>query len=440
MIGFFQASRASWGVRWCRERVLARLRSLRTGRLVLRDPWGNYEFGEPLTPDALTAYITIHDATFYQRVVWGGDVGAAESWMAGEWTSPRVADVVRFFIRNLSVIEQLDRGLGFFRHLASRLIHRRRKNTVEGSRRNIGAHYDLGNEFYQLFLDSTMAYSAGIFGSSNTTMHEASCAKFDRICQKLALGPKDSLIEIGTGWGGFAIHAASHYGCRVTTTTISSEQHRYACDWVEREGLSDRIEVLFQDYRKLEGKYDKLVSIEMIEAVGHDHLSEYFQVCRKLLKDDGIAVLQAILILDQRHETHLKSSDFIREYIFPGGDLPSLGSILDVTRRDTDFRMTHYEELSEHYAHTLRCWRRAFESQVDRVEAMGYSESFRRMWVYYLAYCEAAFVERQVNSAQLVFQPRTSGSRSFESLAPIAELPEGLRSEWNSEPIREVSR
>lgn len=440
MIGFFQASQGSWGTRWCRERVLARLRGLHSGRLVVRDPWGNFEFGDRVADEGLVAYLTIHDANFYQRVVWGGDVGAAESYMAGEWSSPQVTDVVRFFIRNLPVIEKMDRGLAAFRHLISRLTHRRRKNTITGSRRNIGAHYDLGNDFYQTFLDSSMAYSAGIFAGSDSTMYEASKAKFDRICQKLDLTRSDSLVEIGTGWGGFAIHAASNYGCHVTTTTISRQQFEYARDWVQREGLSDRVEVLFQDYRQLSGKYDKLVSIEMIEAVGHDHLPEYFRVCRNLLKDDGIAVLQAILILDQRLKTHLKSSDFIREYIFPGGDLPSMHSILDVTHRTTDLRLTHYEELSEHYAETLRRWRWAFEKQHERVSAMGYSQSFQRMWVYYLAYCEAAFAERQVNSAQIVLQPKASRSRAFEALGPISDASELSATNWESRVLREVTR
>ncbi|MEZ6108117.1 MAG: cyclopropane-fatty-acyl-phospholipid synthase family protein [Pirellulaceae bacterium] len=430
MIVNSKPNREPWSTRWCRNRVLARLKGLEHGTLDLSDPWGELSWrGADAKSSAVAgdrdssaphARIDVLDGRFYRRIFSGGDIGAAESWMAGEWTSPNVVDVVRFFIQNLSALERLDRGWASLRHWGSRWLHWRRGNSLRGSRRNISAHYDLGNTFYQTFLDPTMAYSAGLFRDSATSMEQASRAKFDRICRKLDLQDDDHLLEIGTGWGGFAIHAAQHYGCQVTTTTISREQYEFAVDWVRREGLEHRIDVRFQDYRELSGQYDKLVSIEMIEAVGHDHLGQYLATCRDLLRRDGVAVLQAILMVDQRHARHLRSSDFIREYIFPGGDLPSVGSIVDHATRFTDLRLMHYEEISEHYAETLRRWRRAFEARTEQLESLGFDAAFRRMWVYYLAYCEAAFTERQVNSAQLVLGARNCASRAHERLAPIA--------------------
>jgi len=408
--------------RWFRARVLARLASLERGELELVEAQGTSRLGRPdaeRPTGAAIPRIEVKAARFHRRVALGGDLGAAEAWMDGDWTSPDLTSVIRYFIRNLATVDRLDRGAARLRHWGARLVHRFRRNTIGGSRRNIGAHYDLGNDFYRTFLDPTMAYSAGIFESERSSLEEASVAKFDRICRKLDLKPSDQVVEIGTGWGGWAIHAARHYGCRVTTTTISAEQHAHAVAWVRREGLQDRITVLDRDYRRLEGRFDKLVSIEMIEAVGHRYLPEFFRVCRRLLRDDGMAVLQAILIRDDRHEHHLRSSDFIRNYIFPGGDLPSLSSILEATARETDLRLVHFEELSDHYAETLRRWCLAFREQTERVVELGFDERFRRMWHYYLCYCEAAFAERQVNSVQLTFGASGYRGRSLESLGAL---------------------
>ena len=442
MISKWNRSELNWWTRWCRSQVLRRMNSLQCGSLDLCEAGEQLRLGnassaalestwEPLAPS-----IEVLNPSFYRRVVTGGDVGAAESWMAGEWTSPDLTAVVRHFIRNMDLIDRLDRGPARFKHWASRLLHLRRRNTESGARRNIGAHYDLGNEFYKTFLDPTLAYSAGVFSDSQTSMEEASIAKFDRICRKLELGPSDHVVEIGTGWGGWAIHAAKNFGCRVTTTTISREQYKYACARVEEAGLSDLITVRDVDYRRLEGKYDKLVSIEMIEAVGHRYLDEYFATCRRLLRNDGVACLQAILIRDQRLAIHLRSSDFIRQYIFPGGDLPSIGSILDSTTRKTDFRLVHFEEMSEHYAETLRRWRDAFAEAYEEVRALGFDDVFVRMWHYYLGYCEAAFLERQVNSVQLVLG--CGGYRGEVQIEPLRmNLRGGLAA---SEPLKEKRR
>ena len=285
-------SQPSLMTRWCRSMVLKRLSKLRHGVLTIRDPWGETQIGEGKA--GLFPVIHVHNPRFHQRIMMAGDLGAAESLMDGDWSSESLTEVVRFFIRNLDLVDRMDRGFARWRHTLSRSVHRWRRNTVAGAKRNIGQHYDLGNEFYKLFLDGTMAYSAGIFEDPSVTMEQASLAKFDRICRKLELGPDDRVVEIGTGWGGWAIYAAETYGCHVTTTTISEQQFRYARDLVKQKGLEDRVSVLSQDYRALEGRFDKLVSIEMIEAVGHKYFDEFFRTCERLLRHDGQAVLQAI--------------------------------------------------------------------------------------------------------------------------------------------------
>jgi cyclopropane-fatty-acyl-phospholipid synthase len=282
-------------------------------------------------------------------------------------------------------------------------MHALRKNTQAGSRKNISAHYDLGNDFYSLWLDRTMTYSCNIFERDDATLEEAATAKYDRICRKLALKPTDHVLEIGTGWGGFAIHAAKHYGCRVTTTTISQQQHDWAKEQFHREGVADRVELLFEDYRALRGKYDKLVSIEMIEAVGHHFLDTYLTVCSDRLKDDGMMALQTITIIDQAYEAQIRSVDFIRRYIFPGGFIPSVAAITRSLAKVTDLRFFHLEDLTPHYARTLQVWRERFFAKIDAVRKLGYPETFIRMWEYYLCYCEGAFRERYIGSAQMVF-------------------------------------
>ncbi|MDZ7617599.1 MAG: cyclopropane-fatty-acyl-phospholipid synthase family protein, partial [Patescibacteria group bacterium] len=329
-------------------------------------------------------------------------LGAAEAFIRGYWTCDNLVELVRIFCRNAAVSAGMEGGPVRLLSPVARLGHWLRRNTTAGSRRNIAAHYDLGNEFFALFLDQTLAYSCAIFSRPDSTLHEASVAKFDRICRKLALKPEDHLLEIGTGWGGFALHAASNYRCRITTTTISQKQYDYTRRLVASAGLGDRVTVLLKDYRDLTGTYDKLVSIEMIEAVGHQFFGTYFRACSKLLKRDGLMLVQAITIPDQRYDAYRRGVDFIQRYIFPGGCLPSVGAICDSVGRATDMRLVHFEDLTPHYAETLALWRQRFVANHDGVRALGFSDEFMRTWEYYFCYCEGAFRERAIGSAQLL--------------------------------------
>jgi cyclopropane-fatty-acyl-phospholipid synthase len=297
----------------------------------------------------------------------------------------------------------MEKGLARLAAPVNRLLHFLNRNTRRGSRENILVHYDLGNDFYELFLDETLTYSCGIFESEQSSLKEASIAKYDRICRKLKLGRGDHVLEIGTGWGGFAIHAARHYDCRVTTTTISDNQHQLAAERFAAAGLSEKITLLKQDYRDLTGQFDKLVSIEMIEAVGHHYLETFFQVCSRLLKPDGMFLLQAITIRDQVFEKHKRSVDFIKRFIFPGSCIPSITAINYSIARATDLKLVHLEDITPHYARTLREWRRRFFANIDQVRKLGFSESFIRMWEYYLCYCEGGFTERYIGDVQALF-------------------------------------
>jgi cyclopropane-fatty-acyl-phospholipid synthase len=311
--------------------------------------------------------------------------------------------LIRILSRNKDVVDRLDSGLANIGKFALKGIHALNRNTAKGSRRNIAAHYDLGNDMFELFLDPTMMYSSGIFPSETATMEEASVYKLDRICQKLDLSTDDHLIEIGTGWGSMAIHAAKHYGCKVTTTTISDEQYAWAEQKVKEEGLEDKITLLKKDYRALEGQFDKLVSIEMIEAVGWEYLDTYVETISRLLKDDGIALIQAITIDDQRYEQAKKDVDFIKRYIFPGSFIPCITAIQTAVTRKTDMKMTHMEDITPHYARTLAAWRKRFLENKQDIIAKGYSEDFIRLWDFYFAYCEGGFAERVIGDVHLMF-------------------------------------
>lgn len=322
--------------------------------------------------------------------------------MRGWWTCDRLEDLIRLFVINSHAMRSMDSGLARLLTPIKRIALARALSTREGARRNIAHHYDLGNDFFSLFLDPTMMYSCGIFESPSATLEQASIAKVDRLCRKLALTPDDHLLEIGTGWGYFAIHAASKYGCRVTTTTISREQASCARARITAAGLEDRITVLEQDYRDLTGTYDKLVSVEMIEAVGHRFLDTYFTACSGLLKPEGMMALQAITIGDRDYDAALREADFIQTHIFPGSFIPSLGAIQGSVQRNTDLRVTHIEDIGPHYVPTLRAWRQAFMSKLDQVRAMGFDETFIRMWEFYFCYCEGAFAERYISDAQII--------------------------------------
>jgi cyclopropane-fatty-acyl-phospholipid synthase len=383
-----------------RRAVFSLLRKIERGSITIIENSERHSFGRK---GGLAAEITVRDPGFYTDMAFGGSIGAGEAYMSGFWSADDLTTLVRIIVLNRRVLTDIEGGLAAFLQPLHGLMHALRKNTQKGSRQNISAHYDLGNDFYSLWLDRTMTYSCNIFERADATLEDAATAKYDRICRKLALKPTDHVLEIGTGWGGFALHAAKYYGCRITTTTISRQQHDWAKDLFAREGVSGRIELLSDDYRDLTGKYDKIVSIEMIEAVGHHFLDTYLNACSKLLRDDGMMALQAIIINDQAYEAQIKSVDFIRRYIFPGGFIPSIEAITRSAAKVTDMRLFHLEDITPHYSRTLRIWRERFFRNIDVVRKLGYPETFIRMWEYYLCYCEGAFRERYIGNVQMVF-------------------------------------
>jgi cyclopropane-fatty-acyl-phospholipid synthase len=386
-----------------RKAVLSLFKKLRRGRLTIIEGNQRHSFGEASHMSSLQAEITVRHSLFYSRILFGGSIGAAEAYMEGLWYADDLPVAMRILTLNQEAFADMEKGLARLAAPLYKLFHSARKNTRMGSRKNILAHYDLGNDFYALFLDSTMTYSCGIFEQAHSTLEEASVAKYDRICQKLNLKPGHRVVEIGTGWGGFAVHAARNYGAHVTTTTISDEQYRYAQKQFRAAGLEDRILLLKKDYRDLKGEFDRLVSIEMIEAVGHHFYNTFFQTCSRLLKDDGLMALQAITIGDQIFDHHKRSVDFIKRYIFPGSCIPSITAISNAIAKATDLRLIHLEDITPHYARTLREWRRRFFANIDAVRTMGYPDTFIRMWEYYLCYCEGGFAERYIGDVQMLF-------------------------------------
>ena len=386
-----------------RKAVLSLLTKLKHGRITLIEDNQPYSFGEESSTVSLKANISVHHSQYYSRILFGGSIGAAEAYMEGLWSADDLTMVMRILALNQKAFADMEKGLARFTAPLYKLYHSARKNTKLGSRQNILAHYDLGNDFYALFLDATMTYSCGIFENEQSSLEDASVAKYDQLCQKLQLKPGDRVMEIGTGWGGFAVHAAQNYGAHVTTTTISDEQHRYAAKRFRKAGLEDEISLLKKDYRDLRGEFDRLVSIEMIEAVGHHFYAAFFQTCSRLLKDDGLMALQAITIGDQIFDRHKRSVDFIKRYIFPGSCIPSVTAINKAIARATDLRLIHLEDITPHYARTLREWRRRFFANVDKIREMGYPDTFIRMWEYYLCYCEGGFAERYIGDVQMLF-------------------------------------
>jgi cyclopropane-fatty-acyl-phospholipid synthase len=397
------AAKPVWIDRFARDIVLGRLHQIAVGQLELEHDGKTIKFGNtcPDCPEA--AAVKVHDTRFFSELLLGGELGAAESFMTGAWSTPNLTRVVQLMIRNMQALDTLQGGLPFFLEPVRRAAHWLNRNTRKGSRQNIVAHYDLGNDFFKLFLDSTMTYSAGIFTSETATMQDASVAKLDRLCHKLALSESDHLLEIGTGWGSMALHAAKHYGCHVTTTTISDQQHDYAGDLFLKEGLNNKITLLKSDYRDLTGIYDKVVSVEMIEAVGHAFYNTYFNTISRLLKPDGMAAIQAITIADRKYDQQRRHVDFIKRYIFPGSCIPSINAITSSIAAATDMRLFHLEDITPHYANTLATWRDTFFSNIDLIRSMGYSEAFIRMWDYYFSYCEGGFLERYIGDVQMVF-------------------------------------
>jgi cyclopropane-fatty-acyl-phospholipid synthase len=352
----------------------------------------------------LHAQVNILNASAYPKLLFGGSIASGETYSDNLWDSPNLTNVIRIFARNLPMLDEWESRFKWITMPALKLSHFANRNSADQAKRNISAHYDLGNKLYSKFLDRSMMYSAAIYPDPNASLADAQQHKLHTICEKLQLKQSDHLMEIGTGWGGLAIHAAKNYGCKVTTTTISEEQHAYAQQWINKEGLSDKITLLKQDYRLLEGEYDKLVSIEMIEAVGKRYLTTFFKKCSSLLKPDGLMLLQSIIIDDRRHASYSKSVDFIQKYIFPGGYLPSQMIINKHLKKDTDLSIADIQDIGLDYAQTLQDWFVAFSTQKEALAEDGYDERFMRMWQYYLNYCEGGFLERAISTLQLVMR------------------------------------
>jgi cyclopropane-fatty-acyl-phospholipid synthase len=383
-----------------RRLVLGRLGALERGSLRVHEGGSVHDFKG--TAEGPTASLEVRDPAFYADLAFGGSVGAAESYMLGHWSSPDLTGLLRLLLVNRAALDSLEGGLARLTaplRLAAHWLHR---NTRAGSRRNITAHYDLGNEFFRLMLDETMMYSCALFEREGMTLADASRAKLDLVCRKLDLRPDHHVLEIGTGWGGFALHAASRHGCRVTTTTISPSQYELARERVRAAGLEDRITVLLEDYRDLRGRYDRLVSIEMIEAIGHRQFETFFGRAGELLAPDGRMLLQSITIADRHYERARDDVDFIKRYIFPGCCIPSVGALTAAMVVSSDLRLVHLEDIGPHYATTLAAWRRNFHANLERVRALAYPDTFVRLWEFYLCYCEAGFAERALGDVQML--------------------------------------
>jgi len=391
-----------WLDRMARSLVKAQLSKIEFGEIVIREQGTETYFGEATDEFPVRVHLEVLHSSVWSDVAFGGSSGSGEAYIKGSWHCNNLLGLVRIFLRNREVLEQMDNSFTRLKGPIHRILHWLSRNTRSGSRRNISAHYDLGNDLFELFLDPTMMYSCAYYKTPDMSLDDAAVAKLDRICQKLELSPQDHLLEIGTGWGGFAIHAAKNYGCHVTTTTISQEQYELARQRVVKEGLQDRITLLTNDYRDLEGQYDKLVSIEMIEAIGHQYLDTYFEKCSSLLKPNGMMLLQAITIADQRYESALRDVDYIKKFIFPGGFLPSITAMSASVAKVSDMKMFHLDDMGPHYAKTLADWRQRFFDQIQQVREHGYSDAFIRMWEYYLNYCEGGFLERDIGTVQML--------------------------------------
>lgn len=389
-----------WFDRLCRKFTLNFLSQLRHGSITVIEAGEAQQFGDA---DAeLNTTITVTDPAFYQKLVLAGSVGGGEAYIHGFWRCDNLTALVQIFARNLEVLDKMDSTWARLSRPMLKLLNFRNRNTISQSRRNIAAHYDLGNAMYQLFLDPSMMYSSAVYPTADSTLEQAQQHKLQQICERLQLKTSDHLLEIGTGWGSMAIYAAQHYGCKVTTTTISQQQYDYTKARVAELGLQDKITLLFEDYRLLTGTYDKLVSIEMIEAVGDDFLDNYFEKCSSLLKPDGIMVLQAITMVDHRYQQYVREVDFIKRYIFPGGCLPSISRMASAVANNTDLVIRQVQDIGFDYARTLKDWCDNFMAQRDAVHQLGYDDNFIRLWHFYLCYCEGGFRERATSAVHLV--------------------------------------
>lgn len=377
------------------------LLGLQGGRLTLAENGRLSTYGNDAA-DGLEAMIEVHSPEFYRAALFGGEIGMGEAYMDGHWSSPDLPSLVRLAVRNLRLIDGSNVLFSFVSQMLARWKHLGRSNTVVGSRRNIEAHYDLSNDFFRLFLDKSMMYSAALWGREEETLEQAQWNKLDRICRVLGLGPEDHVLEIGTGWGAFAIHAASQYGCRVTTTTISREQYALAEQRVREAGLEDRVTLLLEDYRHLQGRFTKGVSIEMFEAVGLAHYDDFFASWERLIEPGGAVMMQTITMNEKQFRSYQRSPDWIQKYIFPGGELSSVVEIQKSLARTGRYQLHDLNEMGTHYAWTLREWRKRFQERIEEVRKLGFDRRFERMWDYYLGYCEGAFLERYIGVVQLL--------------------------------------
>jgi cyclopropane-fatty-acyl-phospholipid synthase len=396
--------------------LLSKLRLITECELVIQEGPEKLVFGDG---GPLKAHIRVGNPDMWSQIAMSGSVGVAESYMDGHWIVDDLVQLVRIFVRNRNVLDAMETGTARIGQWLMRLRHAFRKNTESGSRRNIAEHYDLSNALFRVFLDPSLMYSSAIYAHASDSLEVASARKLDRICEKLDLRDGERVVEIGTGWGGFALHAASKFGCHVTTTTISQEQFDLANARVREAGLSDRITILKQDYRALTGQYDKLASIEMIEAIGHQFLPTYFSKINSLLKPNGLALIQAITIEDYRYAQALKDVDFIKRYIFPGSFIPSITEMLKAVTAASDMKLVHLEDIGPSYALTLREWRKRFTENLPAVRQLGFDSPFIRMWNYYLAYCEGGFVERSIGDVHLLLaKPRNERTQYLPDLQP----------------------
>lgn len=387
------------GASLCKIPVLNLLKRINDGQLVVSDGKDVRKFGS----DGVTVSLNVNDKRVYSKILLGGPIGAAEAYMLGYWSTDNLTGLIRIFLRNRKVLEAFNTRLSIIKRPVYQFFHRMRRDTLLQSKENISAHYDLGNEFFKLFLDPSLTYSSGYFRDFSDTMEDASRDKVDRICRKLELKPGDEVLEIGTGWGSFAIHAASHYGCNITTTTISDEQYNHVVEVVKERSLEHKITVLKKDYRLLTGQFEKIVSIEMIEAVGLEYLPTFFKVCYRLLKPGGSMLIQSITIPEDRFESAKNSVDFIQRYIFPGGALPSV-ELLVCESQQANLRPFGVEDITAHYAETMLRWRNKFKENIADIKKLGCGDTFLRMWDYYLCYCEGGFAEKAIGCVHMQFQ------------------------------------
>ena len=380
--------------------IISFLSDMKSGYLTFEDANGQFHLGN--LQANLHAKIVVNDVSCYSKMLLGGSIGAGEAYMQGLWSSPDLTKVIQVLAREQAALDKLEKRFARYMAIPSWFYHRARKNTQSGSKKNILEHYDLGNDMYEQFLDKEMLYSSAIYPHNSADLEQAQLHKLETICQRLDLKMGESLLEIGTGWGALAIYAAQNYGVHVTTTTISDAQYDYAKTRIEQLGLSQQITLLKKDYRDLTGQYDKLVSIEMIEAVGHEYLASFFETCNKHLKPHGKMLIQAITIADQRYHSYRKGVDFIQRYIFPGGCLPSVGIMTNNVSKKTDMVVTGLHDIGQDYAKTLNHWHQRFDDALDNVKKLGYDDTFIRLWKFYFSYCEGAFLERRISTVHLV--------------------------------------